>query len=354
VFCVNCGKAYEPSYKFCNHCGYPLPSSVGESEGEGAPDQPVLGAAASVDAAPETPDLQAGLMPSLGYGGEDTHPLSSHGTLQCPKCGLISPEGASRCDCGFSFAPTTVEQQAEAVPPPESAPYATFVSLLLGSALFISVVVFNVADGFTRKHWEATISTVVATVAAALLARSALGAWRRVVAVEPETDVVLRHRHRRVLRNSAIIILLFVTSAAIVGAAIGQNRVDGAQLAADLERMSTVGDRISKARNAVEATIPSWVQMYKTIEPNVQELEPTLRRLETELALYDGKFPAQHEQTSKSIAAMKTGLRRMALLKQQIEVAKQIEALDLRQQLASWKTQLQPLLASEEALDKAK
>jgi hypothetical protein len=118
--------------------------------------------------------------------------------------------------------------------------------------------------------------------------------------------------------------------------------------------MNTVGDRISKARSAVEATIPSYVQMYKTIEPDVQELEPTLRRLKTELALYDGKFPAQHEQTSKSIADMETGLRRMALLKQQIEVSKQIEALDPNQQFAAWKAQMQPLLDSEEALDKAK
>jgi zinc-ribbon domain len=293
VFCVNCGKAYEPSYKFCNHCGYPLPSNVGVSEREGAPDQPVSGAAVPVDAAPETADPQAGLKPGPDDGGETyPHPRRSHGTLQCPKCGLISPEGSIRCDCGFSFAPTTLEQQAEAAPPPETAPYATFVSLVLGSALFVSVVVFDVADGLARNRWDATISTVVATVAAVLLARSARGAWRQVVAVEPETDAMLRRLHRRVLRNSAIIILLFFTSAAIVGAAIGHNRAEAVQLAADLDRMNTVGGRISKARSAVEATIPSYVQMYKTIEPDVQELEPTLRRLKTELALGGHPKPA--------------------------------------------------------------
>jgi len=260
VFCVNCGKAYAPSYKFCNHCGHPVPSNVGQNEGERAPDQPVAAAAAPVDAAPETPDFQAGLMPGLGDGG-------GPGTLECPKCRLISPEGASRCDCGFSFVPTAIEQLAEAAPPSESAPYATFVSLLLGSALFGSVVVFNIADWFTRNRWGATISTIVATVAAVLLARSAWGAWRQVVAVEPETEALLKRRHRRVLRNSAIIILLFFTTAAIVGAVIGQNRAEAAQLDADLDRMNTVGDRISKARDAVEATIPSYVHMYKIIEP---------------------------------------------------------------------------------------
>ena len=86
----------------------------------------------------------------------------------------------------------------------------------------------------------------------------------------------------------------------------------------------------------------------------MKELEPTFRRLKTELALYDGKFPAQHEQTSKSIANMETGLRRMALLKQQIEVSKQIEALDPNQQFTAWKAHMQPLLDSEQVLNKAK
>ena len=178
MFCVNCGKTYEPSYKFCNHCGYPLPSNPGQSEGEGALDQSVLVAGASVDAA-DTPEI---------------HDQSS------------------------TFLPAPTNPTA----PPEGAPYATFVSQVLGSALFGSVVVFNVADGLVRNRWEGTISTVIATVAGALLARGARVAWRRVLAVEPETDAMLKGRHRHVLRNSAVIITLFLTSAAIVGAAIGQ------------------------------------------------------------------------------------------------------------------------------------
>ncbi len=219
-------------------------------------------------------------------------------------------------------------------------------------ALLFSVVIFNVADALVRNRWETTISTVIAAVGAVLLARSARGAWRRVVGVEPETDTILRSRHRRVLRNSAIITILFLTTAAIVGAAIGQNRTDAIQLAADLEQMKTVGDRISKARSVVEATIPSYVQMYKSIELDVNLLDSTFRRLKAELEVYDGKFPAQHERTSKSIAAMETGLRRMALLKQEIEVANQIEALDPNRQFAMWETVDAPLLSSEEALDK--
>jgi hypothetical protein len=134
----------------------------------------------------------------------------------------------------------------------------------------ISVLVFNVADALARNRWRATISTVVATVAAALLARSARGAWHRVVVVEPENDAMLRRRHRRVLRNSAVIILLLLTSAAIVGTAIGQSGAEALQLATDLERMTTVGNRISNARSAVEATITSHTEMYKAIAPRAR------------------------------------------------------------------------------------
>ena len=308
VFCVNCGKAYEPSHKFCNHCGYLVPLSAGPSEDDGAHDQPrAAGAASDVVAEdPVRPDAEQ----------------------------LPIPVGP--------------------MPVVESAPYALFVSLVLGSVLLISALVFDVAEALVRNRWENTILAVAATLGAALLARSARAAWHRVVVIEPETDAMVKRLHRRVLRNSVIVSLLFFVSAAIVGAAIGKSRDEATRLTADLERMNTVGNRISKARNGVEATIASYAEMYKSIAPEVHDLEATLERLKAELGIYDSKFPAQHEQTSKSIAGMETGLRRTALLKQQIEVAKQIEALDPSDQVAAWKTRMLPLLADEESLDKAK
>ena len=51
---------------------------------------------------------------------------------------------------------------------------------------------------------------------------------------------------------------------------------------------------------------------------------------------------------------METGLQHVTLIKQQIEAAKRIDALHPGQQLAAWKMQMLPLLASEEALDKSK
>jgi hypothetical protein len=311
MFCVNCGKAYEPSFKFCNHCGHPLPLTANQSEPERLPEQAVLESSPSVARVILPPDTH-----------NDGQALASEPVV-----------------------PT---------PPSVSAPYAKVVSLLIGYALFVSLIVFNVAAAFTRNSWDSTISTSVATVAAVFLGLGAVRAWRQVVAVEPDTGTAAKQQHRRILRNSAIIISLFFVSAGIVGNMIGQNRAEAAELNADLEKMSTIGGRISKARNAVESTIPSYVQMYRIIEPDVQELEPTFRRLKTELALYDGKFPAQHQTTSQTIANMDVGIRRMELLKQQIEVARQIEALESARQFAAWTTQMQPLLDSEDTLNKAK
>jgi len=45
VYYVNCGKAYEPSYKFCNYCGHPVPLVGGLKEDVGGPDQPAVAAA---------------------------------------------------------------------------------------------------------------------------------------------------------------------------------------------------------------------------------------------------------------------------------------------------------------------
>ena len=233
---------------------------------------------------------------------------------------------------------------------PELAPYGAFVLSLLSSSLLVSVMIFNVADALARQRWEATASTAVATLAAILLARSAWKAWGQVIQAETETDANLKRRHRNVLVTGLVIAVLFFIISATVGTAIGQNRVEASQLEADLGRMAAVGDRMTKTRSAVDATIPSYVQMYKAIEPDVEDFELTLLRLRAELDVYDAKFPNQHPQTLKTIAGVETGLRRAALLKQQIAAAKQIEFFGSSEQWTLWQSQVQPLLDKEDAL----
>jgi hypothetical protein len=287
--------------------------------------------------------------------------------MECPNCKLINPPESVQCDCGYDFLTATIPVTPEHRENPpltgtipslvqlgENAPYASFVSLLLGSYLLISVLVFDVAHALARSRWESTTSAVVAIVSVAFLAAFVRRAWRRVIVAEPAGDPMFARRHRRVLWTSTVIAMFFVSTAAVVGAAIGQSRAEAARLSSDVERMNTVGGRISRARNAVEHTIASYVQMYKAIEPDVQELESTLQRVRIDLGIYDAKFPGQDEETHKSIASVETEQRRAALLKRQIEVAKQLDALDPNQQLAVWHAQMQPLLAEEEGLDKSK
>jgi hypothetical protein len=352
--CVNCGEPCERTGRFCNDCSSLFPSGIGQIDGR-SPSQTHL-VLAPLDISANVPEGPPGSVRELPAPSERTLADVAAGAVE-----EVPTAPAPTLDRGG--APVDIAAQSPndrltsaAVPPaqPESALYAIFVSLVLGSALFISAVIFNTAQAFARNRWESTISTVVATTAAVLLARSAWGAWRRIVVAEPEEGDMLKRRHRRVLGTSGVILVLFFTTSAIVGAAIGKSRVEAVQLSADLERMTAVGNRISKARSTVEVTIASYIVMYKAIEPDVQDLESTLGRLITELGVYDGKFPTQHEQTSKSIAGMETGLQRVALIKQQIEVAKQIDALDPGQQFTAWKMQMLPLLASEDALDKSK
>jgi len=125
-------------------------------------------------------------------------------------------------------------------------------------------------------------------------------------------------------------------------------------LGADLLDMRALGDRISKARVAADETVDGYVQMYISIEPDVDHLESVLNHLTGELATYDAKFPQQKQQTSETISGKNTELHRMALLKQQITVARIIENLDPNARIQVWRNQMQPLLDQEIALDKSK
>ena len=232
-------------------------------------------------------------------------------------------------------------------------PYARFTVQLVSSSILASVFVFEMADATTRGQWDNVPLALVGFVGAAMVALGARITWHRIAAVGSEGEIAPKRR-RRVMVTSSVIVIGLLAGAATVGSVIGQNRAEAIQLAADLKHMTEVGERISKARSAVEATVDSYVQMYKAIEPDVKELEATLQRLKMELGIYDTKFPAQHDVTSKSIAGMDKGLQRMVLLQRQIEVAKNIDSLQASQQTDAWKGQMLPLLTQEEDLDKVK
>ena len=306
-FCVNCGKRYDRSFKFCNFCGHPLP----HPETQTAPSE-------IPEAASETP--------------AQPQPPAEVGPLNSP-----TPPVAS--------AKTT------------SAPYAKFTVWYLASVLSCSCAIFTIACGVGANSFGdvATMVLIVSLVATSLLIAAQSKTWRRIITIEPRNDELLKKRRRRVLVKAAVFVVLFGTTSAGVGYVIGQNGAEATQIKADLLEMQETGDRISKARTPNgSVTIDWYIQMYKSIEPSVDHLDAILHRLVNEYPSYGAKFPQNDQTASTVISNFNTGIRRMDLLKKQIDVAKRIEGLDRDVQRLVWRNEMIPLLEQEDALDKTK
>ena len=277
-FCVNCGKRYDPSYKFCNFCGHPLPHPETENQPSGAP-----------EAVTELPPQ--------------------------PPAGLALP-----------ILPTPPVVRAQTT----SAPYAAFTVWYLASVLSCSSAIFTIACGVGGKRIGdvATMVLIVSLVVGCILVVAAAKTWHRIVAIEPANDVALEKRRRRVLVKAAVFAILFATISAGVGYVIGQNGAEAAQIKADLAEMQDTGDRISKARTPPGSVTFDWyIQMYKSIEPSVDHLDVVLHRLVNEYPSYGAKFPQNDQTASRVVSNFNNGIRRMDLLKKQIDVAKRIERL---------------------------
>lgn len=253
--------------------------------------------------------------------------------------------------------PTDISPVAvvEAAPKQKTAlaPYARFVLQILASCFFASVGVFGLFEAMARNTTAFTI-LVFSILLTAALAWSARKTWRRILMVEPRSELKAKRRHRKILVTSAVFVLLYLVLAALLGSVIGQNRAESIQFNFDADHQKELADRISKARNVVSANIPSYLGMYTAIEPDVKEYASTLLRVRADLGIYDGKFPAQHEGTQRYKASIEREIRRSELLTQQIAVAKQIELLDESQQWAAWQRDMVPLLKAEDGLAESK
>jgi len=233
------------------------------------------------------------------------------------------------------------------------APYARFVVQVLASCFFASVGVFALFEAMARNTTAFTILAISIILAAALV-WSARKTWQRILMAEPRSELKAKRPNRRILVTSAVLVLLYLGSAALLGSVIGQNRSESIQFNFDTDHQKELADRISKVRNAVSTNIPSYLGMYAAIEPDVTEYASTLLRVRADLGIYDSKFPAQHAGTQSYKGSIEREIRRSELLTQQIAVAKQIELLDESQQLAAWQRDMVPLLKAEDTLDQSK
>ena len=246
-----------------------------------------------------------------------------------------------------ALLPPDIATALPTIPTQEAPPYAAFVLHSLGFALGMSVVAFEIANNLAHGYWRSTAFVVGGLVIAVVSLGRAMNRWGRITE-SGGNPVYLR----KLLTRAIVFTLLFLATAAIVGSAIGKSGQETAEMVADLKEIPKIDNRISEARTAAARSVPAQIEMYSSIEPDVRKFDTVLHRLQAELAVYDTKFPGQHDEIEKSIRSVEVGLKRAEILNQQIRVANEITPLDAAAQWKAWQGKMQPLLSAEAALDK--
>jgi hypothetical protein len=219
------------------------------------------------------------------------------------------------------------------------------------SSVAASVIAFNIADSLARKNWNSTSSTVAALVCAVVFFAPALMTWGNLRGVTLPENV--RTSRKTLLIRSAGFGAAFVVTGFFLGAAIGTSGAETNRFIDDIKQMSSIGDRISHARNSAALTVPAQITMYKSIEADVTAWDSVLRKLRTDADIYNQKYPAQQEG-AKILSSVDVGIKRAEFLRRQIALAKEIEPLDPDAQWNAWRSRMQPMIDQETALDAAK
>jgi hypothetical protein len=279
-------------------------------------------------------------------------------TMRCHNCFLDLAADAEICsNCGAAIATTSATEvtsvQTESaldksetdrpVASSQTPPYAIFVGLVLGLSLSLAILAFNTADDVAHGYLHIFPVAIIAALFAAGFMALMPSIWNKIESRDQNASV-----QRRVLVLSILFLLLFVGFSAVVGEAIGAMGKEAGQFLADAAERRKLGKRLAQVRDSMQGSIPSQIATYKEIGPAVERFDVVLHRLEVELPIYDKKFPAQHSNTLTTLSWVETDLRRNDLLKQEIRVAADIEALDAATQEQLWKERIQPLRDAEQ------
>lgn len=252
-------------------------------------------------------------------------------------------------------ARTSIAEDLEVNAPqrPTASPYAMLVCQALAVCFVFSVSIFTACEGPAISRPSSFAIAVVSLCFAIVVAWGIRKTWLKIVVTET-SDGKAASRRRRFLTTTIVMMLLYCGLAGALGFVIGQNRVESIQFDLDTGHQKELASRITQARSAVESNIPSFLQMYKAIDPDVKDYAATLLSVNSELVIYDRKFPAQHAETEKYQASVDKEIRRAQLLTKQIAMATKIEPIDLDHQLQLWRDEMMPLLKEEDALDNLK
>lgn len=252
-------------------------------------------------------------------------------------------------------AASVITEATQAVPSAKGAstPYAKFVIQLLMACLCAFVGVFAFFDATARNTSAFGVETL-SMVLAVVFGWFGWTTYKTILGIESKCELKSKRLSRKALVTSLIFVVLYMGLAALLGSIIGQNRAEAIQLNFDIEHQKELADRVTKARNSISNSIPSYLAMYTGIESDVNDYFSTLLRLKGELPLYNTKFPNQNETMQKYSGTIEIEIRRCNLLKKQITAAKQIALLDAYQQGPAWRSEMLPLLEEEDSLDRPK
>lgn len=357
-FCTNCAKPLDPSDKFCSSCGQKVIQRQAEIRSTTSDIEPK-------NLAKQANDLTEAVQPTRTSHTANGVQKESAPVTEPPSPGASSRVSQTETGTVPSSAPnhvwsttrlpaeaSTEITQAVVAANSESAPYAKFVVQLLLACLCASVGVFAFFDASARRTSAFGVETL--SVALAVVFGWLGWATYKVILNRSKNEPELKHRSRKALVTSVILIFLYLGLAALLGSVIGQNRAEAIQLTVDIEHQKELAGRITKERSAVSNSISSYLDMYARIESDVKDYSSTVLRVKQELYLYDSKFPEQAESMRQYASTIEREIRRSDLLKKQIASAKQIGLLDPYQQLVAWRSEMVPMLEEEDALDKSK
>lgn len=304
LFCVNCGRPYEQTDVFCNNCGRP----ISHPDPAGTTQNPALSATKSLS-------------------GEEGIPNS------------VNPEGALAGD----------NSESTCAGVNRGVSIFNYLLALLGCIVSAATVSLFVADDLARQHW-----TDVLLLAGAVIFGAGCLSWfwsvDRRVRKQARSDGSVLSQRRRILVNVAVFMVMFLAASSGIGYQIGVSGSETNQLFADIALMRTIGQRISAQRDSAARTVPAQIRMYESIASDVQQFASVADRLQAEIEIYDLKYPAQHSTTEDVIRDIKVASQRAALLRRQVDLAKQLELLGDDERWSLWSRQMQPLLDQEDSL----
>jgi hypothetical protein len=305
MICSGCGNECHEADKFCQRCGTFLSEQQGSYAAApmfgavASQPTPMAGSAAAVSPAPSSS--------SLG------NPSSSYSTEAYP----IQP-----------------------------APYASLMGLLL-----VAIVCFSIALFCFVLAWKMHFAGRNLLVAAQLAGAAFVAFW---FSLKQRRQIKLGQQSaglRSLARASICIGIMFCSVAVGMGVQLGSKRAAFLALMDDWAHLQQVGQHISDKRNQVPVEIPAYLDMYKAISPDVQDLQATAKKLLEEEERYQAEYPEYSANATKELADLRITQQRAALLSQQIQIAEKMSIQGEQERLVTWRNEMSPVLEQEDALD---